>query len=65
VTNQKKIMLDVKDVMDMMGICKTKAYEVLKSEQFHVVKMGRKYMVHHEVFENWLKGEKTKKKSRW
>jgi hypothetical protein len=50
-------------VMDMVGICKPKAYEIFKSEQFHVVKMGRKYMVHHEVFENWLKGEKTK--NRW
>lgn len=62
-TNHKKIMLEVKDVMDMVGICKPKAYEIFKSEQFHVVKMGRKYMVHHEVFENWLKGEKTK--NRW
>ena len=43
------------DVMSMMGICKPKAYEVFNSGQFHVVKVGRKYMVHKEVFENWLK----------
>ena len=61
----EKIMLNVSDVMDMMGICKPKAYEVFNSGQFHVVKVGRKYMVHKEVFENWLKGDKTKKKSRW
>jgi predicted DNA-binding transcriptional regulator AlpA len=64
VTNHKKVMLDVKDVMDMMGICKPKAYEIFNSGQFHVVKVGRKYMVHKEVFENWLKGEQTNKK-RW
>jgi excisionase family DNA binding protein len=64
VTEIKKVMLDVKDVMDMMGISKPKAYEVLNSGQFHVVKMGRKYLVHEEVFQNWLKGE-SKKKKRW
>jgi predicted DNA-binding transcriptional regulator AlpA len=59
-------MLEVKDVMSMMGICKPKAYEVFNSGEFHVVKLGRKYMVHKEIFENWLKGEKTiKKKARW
>jgi excisionase family DNA binding protein len=64
VTEVKKVMLEVKDVMDMMGISKPKAYEIFKSGQFHVIQMGRKYMVHKDVFENWLKGEKTKKK-RW
>jgi excisionase family DNA binding protein len=61
----EKIMLDVTDVMGMMGICKPKAYEVFKSGEFHVIKMGRKYLVHKEVFEGWLKGNSTKKKARW
>jgi hypothetical protein len=61
----EKVMLEVKDVMIMMGICKPKAYEIFKSGEFHVVKLGRKYMVHKDVFENWLKGEKTTKKTRW
>jgi excisionase family DNA binding protein len=62
----EKIMLDVKDVMDMMGICKPKVYEIFNKGEFHVVKLGRKYMVHKDVFEKWLKGEQTnKKKSRW
>ena len=63
-TNDKKVMLDVKNVMEMMGICKPKAYEIFNSGQFHVVKVGRKYMVHEEVFQDWLKG-KQKSKQRW
>ena len=60
-TNDKKVMLDVKNVMEMMGICKPKAYEIFNSGQFHVVKVGRKYMVHEEVFQDWLKGKKKSK----
>ncbi|MDQ0975917.1 DNA topoisomerase IB [Neobacillus niacini] len=63
-TKLEKVMLEVKDIMNLMGICKPKAYEILRSDQFHVVKMGRKYMVHKDVFENWLKGE-SKPKKRW
>jgi excisionase family DNA binding protein len=58
-------MLDVKDVMNLMGICRPKVYELFKKGEFHVVHVGRKMMVHEEVFHNWLKGEKTKKKPRW
>jgi hypothetical protein len=61
----EKVMLDVNDVMDLMGICKPKAYEIFKSGEFHVVRAGRKYMVHKDIFDIWLKGEKVKKKSRW
>jgi hypothetical protein len=61
----EKVMLDVNDVMNLMGICKPKAYEIFKSGEFHVVRAGRKYMVHNEIFDSWLKGEKVKKKSRW
>ncbi|MEI2356040.1 helix-turn-helix domain-containing protein [Mesobacillus zeae] len=61
----EKVMLEVKDVMELMGCCQPKAYEVMRSGQFHVVRVGRKYLVHREVFEGWLKGDKQKKKSRW
>ena len=57
-------MLDVKDVMAITGLGRAKAYELMKSGEFHVVKIGRKNLVHKEVFENYLKGKKVKK-SRW
>ncbi|WP_243355856.1 helix-turn-helix domain-containing protein [Bacillus litorisediminis] len=62
--DRQKVMLEVKDVMELMGISRPKAYEIFRSGEFHVVKAGRKYLVHEDVFMNWLKGEKPKK-ARW
>lgn len=65
-TNHKKIMLDVKDVMVITGLGRDKAYGLMKSGEFHVKTIGKQYLVHKEILENWLKGEKVnKKKSRW
>lgn len=62
----EKIMLDVKDVMTITGLGRNNAYELMKSGNFHVKTIGKKYLVHKEILENWLKGENaTKKKSRW
>lgn len=62
-TNEK-VMLDVKDVMAIAGIGRNNAYGLMKSGQFKVRKIGNKYLVHKDVFENWLKGE-AKPKKRW
>jgi excisionase family DNA binding protein len=61
----EKIMLDVNDVMAITGIGRNNAYELLKSGEFQVKRIGNRYLVHKETFENWLKGEKSNKKSRW
>lgn len=61
----ERVMLDVKDVMKLTGIGRDNAYELMKSGEFAVKTIGKKYLVHKETFESWLKGEKTKKKSRW
>jgi excisionase family DNA binding protein len=58
-------MLDVKDVMGLTGIGRNNAYELLKSGEFQVKRIGNRYLVHKEIFESWLKGEKIKKNSRW
>jgi hypothetical protein len=40
--------------------------KLMKSGQFEVKKIGNKFLVHKDIFENWLKGRNlTKKKSRW
>jgi excisionase family DNA binding protein len=57
-------MIGVKEIMEILGVCRQTAYKLLNSNEFHVIRIGRKYRVHKEVFENWLKGEK-KKKVRW
>lgn len=53
----EKVMLGVKDIMKRMGIGRDRAYEVIKKGEFHYLKLGRRYYVHEEVFEQWLKGE--------
>ncbi|MFS0776100.1 helix-turn-helix domain-containing protein [Neobacillus sp. 3P2-tot-E-2] len=57
-------MLDVKDIMKLTGIGRDKAYVLMRSGEFPVKMIGRKILVHEEIFQNWLKGEKTNKK-RW
>lgn len=52
----EKVMLGVKDIMVMLSIGRDRAYELIKSGEFHTIKLGRKYYVHKEVFDNWLKG---------
>jgi len=59
-TNEK-VVIGVKEMMSMMGIGRDRAYEVMKSGEFHTIKLGRKYYVHKEVFEDWLKGFRSKK----
>lgn len=63
--NVEKQMLGVKEVMAITGLGRAKTYELLSSGEFHVKKIGKKILVHKDVFERWLKGEKAQKKSRW
>ncbi|MBT2656592.1 helix-turn-helix domain-containing protein [Bacillus sp. ISL-18] len=64
VITNKKVMLDVRDIMVVANIGRTNAYELMKSGEFEVKKIGNKFLVHEEVFQNWLKG-KPKTKKRW
>lgn len=54
----EKIMLGVKDIMKRMGIGRDRAYEIIKKGEFHSKQVGRRLLVHEDVFEKWLKGEK-------
>jgi excisionase family DNA binding protein len=62
IMNETKQTLNVKDVMAITGLGRTKTYELMKSGEFHVKRIGNRILVHKEVFEGWLKGEKIKKK---
>jgi excisionase family DNA binding protein len=42
--------------MDMLGIGKNAAYELVKSGKFHCVKVGNHYRVPKSVFDKWLTG---------
>lgn len=54
----EKVMIGVNEVMKKMGIGRDRAYEIMKSGEFKTHKVGRRYLVHYQVFENWLVGEK-------
>jgi excisionase family DNA binding protein len=60
----EKVMLTVREVMVMTGLGRNKAYELMKSGDFHVKKIGSKHLVHKDTLENYLKGEKPKR-PRW
>lgn len=53
----KRVMIGVKEIMKKMGIGRDKAYEIIAREEFHTIKVGRRILVHEDVFDNWLKGE--------
>lgn len=66
----EKVMLDVVDVMKIMGIGRDNAYNLFYSKEFPVKRMGRRMLVHKDIFNAWLKGEYQKnkraiKKDKW
>jgi excisionase family DNA binding protein len=50
-------VLEPLDIQNFLGISKTKAYELVASKQFHVVKIGRLFKVPKESFVKWFLGE--------
>ncbi|MDR6884899.1 helix-turn-helix domain-containing protein [Bacillus sp. 3255] len=51
-------VLDVADVQRFLGISKSAAYELVQSNAFHVVKIGRIYKVPKRAFAEWFLGQK-------
>ncbi|QOR65776.1 helix-turn-helix domain-containing protein [Cytobacillus suaedae] len=57
-----KVVMGVKEIMDALEVGRDKAYGILHSEEFHVIRVGSRLMVHKDVFESWLKGEGSRNK---
>lgn len=51
-----KNVLDVIDIQEYLGISRGKAYELVNSGAFHVVKIGRLIKIPRTSFEAWLMG---------
>lgn len=54
-----KKVLTVKDIQEILGICESTAYSLIRQAQindnmFKVIKIGRLYKVPTEPFLNWL-----------
>lgn len=54
-TLQKRVYT-VEEMMDMLGIGKNAAYELVKSGMFHCVKVGSHYRISKSSFDEWLEG---------
>lgn len=55
-----KLTLTVSEVSEAMGIGKNQAYELVKSEGFPCVYVGRRIVVPYEAFLNWLNSQNQK-----
>ncbi|WP_019242196.1 MULTISPECIES: helix-turn-helix domain-containing protein [Bacillus] len=54
---ENKNVLDVKDIQEYLGIGRSKAYDLVNSGEFPVVRIGKLIKVSRPVFESWLNGE--------
>ncbi|MGE8079268.1 helix-turn-helix domain-containing protein [Peribacillus loiseleuriae] len=52
-----KMVLDVQDIQELMGISRGAAYSLVNSGQFSVVRVGKLIKISRPVFEAWLNGE--------
>ncbi len=51
-----KRIYTVEEIQDILGVSKTSAYNLVKSNVFHSVKVGGQYRVSKKSFDKWLDG---------
>ncbi len=51
------LVMDVYHIQEVLGIGRRQAYELVNSEQFHIVRIGKRIKVSKSVFFSWLEGE--------
>ncbi len=52
--NKESRILKVKDIMKSLGICRDKAYALMKLKSFPATQLGKTYFVTEDNFEKWL-----------
>lgn len=50
------LVLDVTHIQEILGIGRRQAYELVNSNQFHVVRAGKRIKICKGVFCKWLTG---------
>lgn len=53
-----KNVITVKDITEILGISRAKAYELVHSGEFHSVKVGATILIPKKSLQQWLEGEK-------
>ena len=51
-----KRIYTVEEIQDILGVSKTSAYNLVKSNVFHSVKIGDHYLISKKSFDKWLDG---------
>ena len=59
-TPRKKELLSLKEIKEITGLGREKAYELMYSGEFTVYKFGNKFMALEKDFYAWLFNEKKK-----
>lgn len=54
--NQRKLMLKVKDVQEILDLSKSKTYEFMKEPPFTVLRIGSSIRIPADGFYAWLNG---------
>ena len=52
--NQSCEVYTVKEIQEVLKVSRNTAYELVKSQEFPVVKLGDTYRISKVVFNNWL-----------
>ncbi|MDF9507333.1 helix-turn-helix domain-containing protein [Bacillus cereus] len=50
-------VLDVIHIQEILGIGRRKAYELVNSNEFHIVRVGKRIKILKKVFIGWLEGD--------
>lgn len=51
---QENKVYTIKDIQDYLGIGKNNAYKLIKLPNFPVIKIGKKYIIPKDAFEEWI-----------
>ncbi len=50
-----KSVLTIKEMMELLGICRNTAYKLIALEGFPVIRIGSKYLIPVDGLREWLK----------
>ncbi|SHR09980.1 Helix-turn-helix domain [Mycobacteroides abscessus subsp. abscessus] len=49
-------VLEVKDIQEFLGIGRSQAYKLVKSDSFHIVTVGKRILIPKNSFQCWFEG---------
>ena len=52
---QENKVYTIKDIQNYLGIGKNHAYKLFKLQGFPVIKIGKKYIIPKDLFEEWVR----------